>query len=102
MTIKNFRLSLGSLLIIANVSAIEGCKEMTPQEENAIVKASGTILCALEGEMLDDPALNKACEEILPRLTPEQRTAVQAHLTAARKAHAAKSSADAGSGEGGK
>lgn len=61
------------------------CKELTPQQESVLTKASATILCAMEGEMLDDPALNKACEEILPNLAPEQRAAVQAHITA-RKA----------------
>lgn len=106
MTIQNIRLSLaaiGFVLIGIGAPALEGCKELTPQEESAIVKASGTILCAMEGEMLDDPALNKACEEILPNLAPEQRAAVQAHITAHKAARASKPFSDAGaSQEGGK
>lgn len=85
----------------SGTAMLEGCKELTPQQESLLTKASATILCAMEGEMLDDPALNKACEEILPSLAPEQRAAVQAHI-AARKLKNQKPFADAGASEGGK
>lgn len=102
---EKFANRIGTIVLMCTVYAsgtamLEGCKELTPQQESVLTKASATILCAMEGEMLDDPALNKACEEILPNLAPEQRAAVQAHLTA-RKA-VKRPFADAGASEGGK
>jgi hypothetical protein len=91
----------GFATICIAAEPLTACKELTPEQESALIKASGAILCAMEGEMLDDPALNKACEEILPNLAPAQREAVKAHI-AARKAHAKPfSNLDAGTNEGG-
>lgn len=102
MNIKRLSLGFAGLVtVIVAAEPLEGCKEMTPQQESALVKASSAILCAMEGEMLDDPTLNKVCEEILPSLAPAQREAVQAHI-AARKARASKPFVtDGGVSEGG-
>jgi hypothetical protein len=105
-TIMKLANRIGAIILmctacVSGTAMLEGCKELTPQQESVLTKASATILCAMEGEMLDDPALNKACEEILPNLAPEQRAAVQAHITA-HKAMKTKPFADAGASEGGK
>jgi len=82
-------------LCVIAAEPLTACKELTPDQEKLLTKASAAILCAMEGEMMDDPALNKACEEILPQLAPAQRSSVEAHI-AARKARAAHSLNDAG------
>lgn len=91
------QIMFGSLII-----ALTACKALTPDENALLVKTSATILCAIEGEALDDPALNKACEDILPNLTPEQRAAVKAHIAAKRAERAAiRMNADAGTQQDG-
>lgn len=100
MNIKRIFLGFAGFAILCiGAPALEGCKELTPQQESLLTKASAAILCAMEGEMLDDPMLNKACEEILPSLAPEQRAAVQAHITARKAKHTPFS--DAGTSDGG-
>lgn len=78
------------------------CKALTPAEETALTKISATILCTLEGEEFDDPALNQACEEILPNLAPAQAAAVRAHLSkrSASSRKALKLEVDAGAEAG--
>jgi hypothetical protein len=69
----------GFATICIAAEPLTACKELTPEQESALIKASGAILCAMEGEMLDDPALNKACEEILPNLALAQHEPVGPH-----------------------
>lgn len=89
--------------IIISVITFTACKALSPEENALLLKTSATILCALEGEALDDPALNKACDDILPNLTPEQRAAVKAHITAKKAERAAlRNGNDAGLQDSGK
>lgn len=91
---------LVSLIFIGMFTA---CKALTPEENALLLKTSATILCALEGEALDDPALNKACDDILPNLTPEQRAAVKAHIAAKKAERSLRMTAnDAGIQDSGK
>jgi len=73
-----------------------GCKTLTPQQESQLSQVGIAILCSIEQLELDDPALNKLCGDIVGRLTPEQRAALEGQTARMKAAKANKPKTECG------
>lgn len=44
-------------------------------------KTTLAILCALQGATMNDSTINEVCNELLPRLNPQERKIVESHVS---------------------
>ena len=85
MNLKNGFVSISfAAIMIAVVSVNEGCKDpLTPTQESQLAQTGGTILCVLEEDEIDDPALNALCNDLVTMpdsgITDQQKQIIQAH-----------------------
>jgi hypothetical protein len=67
--------------LVLGTTFLSGCALFkSPQVDEALIQASASVLCAIESVELDNPGLDKACQDVLPYLTPQQKAAVQASI----------------------
>ncbi len=76
--------------LFVSLIALTGCGMLSPAVESSLNTAGIAILCSLQAEELDDPALNADCQALSGQLTPMQRAAIARHTSraATRSVHA--------------